>query len=91
MGHAHAAGLVGGLLLSLVWMLVLRYSAGLLAWLVVLVVTFLFVACTLLAFTKVRTLVVGTSPQQAVYASVARKSALTVSVNLYQSALKLCG
>ncbi len=49
-----AAGLVGGLLLSLMWMLVLRYSAGLLAWLVVFVVTVLFVACTLLAFTKVR-------------------------------------
>ena len=40
-------------MLSLVWMLVLRYSAGLLAWLVVLVVNILFVAVTLLAFTKV--------------------------------------
>ena len=39
-------------MLSLVWMLVLRYSAGLLAWLVVLVVNILFVAVTLLAFTK---------------------------------------
>ncbi len=58
--HALAAGLVGGLLLSLMWMLVLRYSAGLLAWLVVLVVTVLFVACTLLAFTKVSSLA---SPQ----------------------------
>ena len=48
------AGLVGGLVLSLVWMLVLRYSAGLLAWLVVLIVNILFVAVTLLAFTKVR-------------------------------------
>ena len=38
-------------MLSLVWMLVLRYSAGLLAWLVVLVVNILFVAFTLLAFT----------------------------------------
>ena len=46
------AGLVGGLVLSLVWMLVLRYSAGLLAWLVVLAVNILFVAGTLLAFTK---------------------------------------
>lgn len=41
-------------MLSLVWMLVLRYSAGLLAWLVVLVVNILFVAGTLLAFTKAR-------------------------------------
>lgn len=41
-------------MLSLVWMLVLRYSAGLLAWLVVLVVNILFVAVTLLAFTKAR-------------------------------------
>ena len=39
-------------MLSLVWMLVLRYSAGLLAWLVVLAVNILFVAGTLLAFTK---------------------------------------
>ena len=52
-GCDYGAGLVGGLLMSLMWMLVLRYSAGLLAWLVVLVVTVLFVACTLLAFTKV--------------------------------------
>ena len=53
------AGLVGGLLLSLMWRLVLRYSAGLLAWLVVVVVTVLFVACTLLAFTKVSTQAFG--------------------------------
>ena len=44
---------MGGLILSLIWMIVLRYSAGLLAWLVVLFVNLLFVACTLLAFTKV--------------------------------------
>ena len=50
---------MGGLLLSLVWMLVLRYSAGLLAWLVVLIVNILFVACTLLAFTKVRSWLSG--------------------------------
>lgn len=56
------AGLVGGLLLSLVWMLLLRYSAGLLAWLVVLIVNVLFVACTLLAFTKVRSRPSGIYP-----------------------------
>lgn len=44
---------MGGFILSLLWMLVLRYSAGLLAWLVILIVNILFIACTLLAFTKV--------------------------------------
>ena len=62
MQELELAGLVGGLLLSLVWMLVLRYSAGLLAWLVVLIVNVLFVACTLLAFTKVRSRPSGRSP-----------------------------
>lgn len=50
------AGLVGGLLLSLIWMILLRFSAGLMAWLLIIAVNLTFAACTLLAFTKVRTL-----------------------------------
>ena len=39
--------------MSLTWMFILRYSAGLLAWTVVLAANLLFVTCTLLCFTKV--------------------------------------
>lgn len=55
-----SAGLVGSLLMSLTWMFILRYSAGLLAWTVVVAANLLFIACTLLAFTKVWHL--GTCP-----------------------------
>lgn len=55
--RAHAwllcSGLVGGLILSLIWMIILRFSSGLLAWFVILAVNLAFAACTLLAFTKV--------------------------------------
>jgi hypothetical protein len=49
------AGLAGGLIISLIWMLILRYSAGLLAWLVIICANLSFVAVTLLAFTKALT------------------------------------
>jgi hypothetical protein len=39
--------------MSLTWMFILRYSAGLLAWTVVLAANLLFITCTLLCFTKV--------------------------------------
>ena len=60
-------------MLSLVWMLVLRYSAGLLAWLVVLVVNILFVAVTLLAFTKVRSSTFLHTPYLLLGADIANK------------------
>lgn len=50
------AGLVGGLILSLIWMILLRFSAGLMAWLLIIAVNLTFAACTLLAFTKVHSL-----------------------------------
>jgi solute carrier family 44 (choline transporter-like protein), member 2/4/5 len=47
------AGLVGGVILSLIWMFVLRYAAGVMAWTAVIAVNVLLAGCTLLAFAKV--------------------------------------
>ncbi len=55
-GSLFWAGLVGGLILSLIWMILLRFSAGLMAWFVILAVNAAFAACTILAFTKVHVL-----------------------------------
>ena len=42
------------MVLSLIWMLVLRYAAGLMTWVAVWAANLLFVLCTLLCFMKVR-------------------------------------
>ena len=41
------------MVLSLIWMLVLRYAAGLMTWVAVWAANLLFVLCTLLCFMKV--------------------------------------
>ena len=48
-----AAGLAAGMFLSLIWMVLLRFCAGIMAWAVVLSVNILCAGCTLLAFLKV--------------------------------------
>lgn len=50
--HA-GAGLGVGLVLSIFWLVLLRYFAGLMAWLTVLAVNLLFAGCTLLCYQKV--------------------------------------
>ncbi len=45
-------GCVGGIVLSLVWMVVLRYGAGVMAWLTILMANFGMTACTMLAYEK---------------------------------------
>lgn len=51
---AAAAGLGGGLVLSILWLLFLRYFAGVVAWLTVLAANLLFVGCTILSYQKAR-------------------------------------
>ncbi|KAK9804898.1 hypothetical protein WJX72_010746 [[Myrmecia] bisecta] len=46
------AGLVGGLVLSCVWMLILRMFAGLLVWLTVFASNLLFIACCIFCYSK---------------------------------------
>lgn len=50
---ALAAGLAAGMFLSLIWMVLLRFCAGIMAWASVLTVNIFCAACTLLAFLKV--------------------------------------
>ncbi|KAK9818176.1 hypothetical protein WJX72_008291 [[Myrmecia] bisecta] len=47
-----AAGLGGGIVLALTWMLVLRYFAGCVAWGTIVAVNVLFLGCTFLAYVK---------------------------------------
>lgn len=47
------AGLAAGMFLSLIWMVLLRFAAGLMAWAAVLSVNIFCAACTMLAFLKV--------------------------------------
>ena len=49
--HIHA-GLAAGMVLSLIWMLLLRFCAGVMAWAVVFVANLLCAACAMLAFMK---------------------------------------
>ena len=44
------------MVLSLIWMLLLRFCAGLMAWMVVFVANLLCAACAMLAFLKVTAL-----------------------------------
>ena len=44
---------MGGIVLSLVWMVVLRYGAGVMAWLTILMANLGMIACTMLAYEKV--------------------------------------
>ena len=43
---------MGGIVLSLVWMVVLRYGAGVMAWLTILMANLGMIACTMLAYEK---------------------------------------
>lgn len=46
------AGCVGGIVLSLVWMVVLRYGAGVMAWLTIVAVNAAMISCTMLSYEK---------------------------------------
>ena len=46
-------GLAAGMFLSLIWMVLLRFCAGIMAWAAIIVVNVLCAACTILAFLKV--------------------------------------
>ena len=59
--------------LSLIWMVLLRFAAGLMAWAAVLSVNILCAACTMLAFLKVCLL--------CILSETARQSACTVDMN----------
>ncbi len=47
-----SAGLVGGLVLTCLWMVILRLFAGLMVWLSVIASNLLFIACTIFCFSK---------------------------------------
>ena len=64
------AGLAAGMVLSLIWMVLLRFCAGIMAWAVVLTVNILCAACTILAFLKVYNKRLPATLQRAVIASV---------------------
>ena len=49
----HIAGLAVGMSLSLVWMVLLRFCAGVMAWAAILSVNIFCAVCTMLAFLKV--------------------------------------
>ncbi|DBA72774.1 hypothetical protein WJX79_010106 [Trebouxia sp. C0005] len=63
------AGLAAGMFLSLIWMVLLRFAAGLMAWAAVLSVNIFCAACTMLAFLKSG--IFGTSHFYALGSSVA--------------------
>lgn len=46
------AGCVGGIVLSLVWMVVLRYGTGVMAWLTIVAVNAAMISCTMLSYEK---------------------------------------
>ena len=46
------AGCVGGIVLSLVWMVVLRFGAGVMAWLTIVAVNAAMISCTMLSYEK---------------------------------------
>lgn len=46
------AGLGGGLVLSLIWMLVLRLFCGVMVWLTILLANLGFIACTIFSYAK---------------------------------------
>ncbi len=52
--RARGPGCVGGVVLSLLWMLVLRYGAGAMAWLTVAAANAGMIACTMLAYEQAR-------------------------------------
>ncbi len=52
--RAHGPGCVGGVVLSPLWMLVLRYGAGTMAWLTVAAANLGMIACTMLAYEEAR-------------------------------------
>jgi len=47
-----SAGLGGGLVLSLIWMLVLRLFCGVMVWLTILLANLFFIACTIFSYAK---------------------------------------
>ena len=55
------------MVLSLIWMLVLRYAAGLMTWVAVWAANLLFVLCTLLCFMKVSLCWAPSLPQYPVH------------------------
>lgn len=50
--HGHVAGLGGGLVLSCIWMLVLRLFCGLMVWITVWLANLSFIACTIFCYAK---------------------------------------
>ncbi len=72
-GDGAIAGLAAGMFLSLIWMVLLRFAAGLMAWAAVLSVNIFCAACTMLAFLKVCLL--------CILSYTARQSACTVDMN----------
>lgn len=51
-GPCCLAGLGGGLVLSLIWMLMLRLFCGLMVWVTVWVANLCFIACTIFCYAK---------------------------------------
>ncbi len=43
---------MGGIVLSLVWMVVLRFGAGIMAWLTIVAVNAAMISCTMLSYEK---------------------------------------
>ena len=47
-----SAGLGGGLVLSLIWMVILRLFCGVMVWLTILLANLCFIACTIFSYAK---------------------------------------
>ena len=52
-------GVLGAIVVSIIWMVVLRYFAGCMAWTAIVLVNLIFIAGTLLCFQKAGSLGVG--------------------------------
>jgi len=76
-GDDAIAGLAAGMFLSLIWMVLLRFAAGLMAWAAVLSVNILCAACTMLAFLKVC--------RMCILSDTVRQSACTPEMNTAQN------
>ena len=75
-GDHAIAGLAAGMFLSLIWMVLLRFAAGLMAWAAILSVNIFCAACTMLAFLKVCLL--------CIQSDTARRSACTPGMDTAQ-------